>query len=230
MSKNYEEQYLEVVKNDPKAIIYVPRGELSESIILTAIENGHLNNLNRIIDSENISFDIIEGLFKNHSANEIINLLIETDFAIKYCSHDNVNKLIPIIKQLYSKDSGPSRRSETNYYVTELAKKYEEIDIEFAIRTVRSILFDLSIHRAYIYHLINNSRFISELVCDILESYSDDPNPIAKEIFFLLILNHDQGFDDYRKIFTDASFGEYVAKKKQSEKDIEKYQNNDDLI
>ena len=231
MSKNYEEQYLEVVASNPNAIIYVPKDEISELIILTAIENGHVNNLNRIIDSENISFDIIEGLLKNYSAKEIVNLLIETDFAIQYCSHDNVNKLIPIIKQLYSKDYSPSQ-SETNYYVAELAEKYEEIDGEFGTRIVSSILFDPSIHKVYKYYLVNINSFISRLVHDILEAYleaySDNPNPIAKEIFFLLKFNN--GFDKYREIFPDASFEEYVTKKQQAEKDIKEYNGEDDLI
>ena len=233
MSKNYEEQYLEVVASNPNAIIYVPEDELSEPIILAAIENGHVNNLVRVINSENISFDIIEALFKNYSTKEIVDLLIETDFAIKYCSHDNVNKLIPIIKQLYSKDYSPSQ-SKTNYYVAELAEKYEEIDSEFAIRIVRSILFDPSIHRAYIYYLVNINSFISELVCDILEAYlevedySDNSNHIVKEIFFLL--NFNNGFDKYREIFHDVSFEEYVARKQQAEKDIKKYNGEDDLI
>ena len=228
MSKNYEEQYLEVVASNPNAIIYVPKDEISELIILTAIENGHVNNLVRVINPEIISFNIIEGLLKNHSAEEIIDLIISTDFALE----DNIDtcKLVSVIEQLYSKDCNP-RRSQTNRYIDRLIEKYNDTDTEFAINIISSILLSSSIDRAYIYHLINGYSLLKRVTCNILESYSESysDNSILKEIFFL-VNDFNTGFKKYREIFTDASFEEYVDKYQQSKKDIETYNGKYDLI
>lgn len=236
MSKNYEEEYLEVVASNPNAIIYVPEDELSESIILTAIENGlnlydkQLKN-KEILNSNNISANIVKALLVNHSVKVIVNLLFETHFGCpSMMDKFNIDDLISIIKYLYSKEKDPSNKITSNY-VCELVRRYENDDnIEFASDIIKSILFDNSVDKIYKYYLINvrfgvGNRYLADIVKKIIKDNSD--NPLSKDIFLLRNLYSDYtGFAEYREIFANVTFIEYVDNMKQIKDYVDNYEND----